>query len=127
MAHAGSHAVGLTEITRPTPVYRSPTVTIWESMTEQSFYLVADVSSDDPAAIEQVLRNHVQGQITRLADGFHVEAEMHGSSARELNRMLLSALRVAHRKTRLRSEWTSAGVTHRFFDYVPKETRSAAS
>ena len=32
-------------------------------MTEQSFYLVADVSSDDPAAIEQVLRNHVQGQI----------------------------------------------------------------
>jgi hypothetical protein len=96
-------------------------------MTEQSFYLVADVSSDDPAAIERVLRKHVQGQITRLADGFHVEAEMHGSSARELNRMLLSALRAAHRKTRLRSEWTSVGVTHRFFDYVPKGTRPAAS
>jgi len=94
------------------------------------------VSSDDPAAIEQVLREHVQGQITRLADGFHIEAEMHGSSARDLNRMLLSTLRAAHRKTRLRSEWTSAGVTsewtsagvtHRFFDYVPKGTRPAAS
>ncbi len=68
MAHAGLHAMRLTEITRPSPVYRSPTVTIWESMTEQPFYLVADVSSDDPAAIEQVLRNPVQGQITRLAD-----------------------------------------------------------
>jgi len=96
-------------------------------MNGESFHLVADVSSDDPAAIEQVLREHVQGQITRLADGFHIEAEMHGLSARDLNRMLLSTLRAAHRKTRLRSEWTSAGVTHRFFDYVPKGTRPAAS
>jgi hypothetical protein len=50
-------------------------------MNGESFHLVADVRSDDPAAIEQVLREHVQGQITRLADGFHIEAEMHGSSA----------------------------------------------
>jgi hypothetical protein len=87
--------------------------------------LVADVSSNDPAVIEAVLREHVQGQITRLADGFHIEAEMAGASARDLNRTLLSALRRAQRKTRLRSEWTSAGVTHRFFDYVPKGSRPA--
>jgi hypothetical protein len=51
-----------------------------------------------------------------MADGFHVEATMTGNSARDLNRQLLSTLR----RTRLRAEWTAAGVTHRFFDYVPR-------
>jgi hypothetical protein len=46
---------------------------------------------------------------------------MTGNSARDLNRQLLSTLR----RTRLRAEWTAAGVTHRFFDYVPKGTRPA--
>ena len=81
-------------------------------MTEQSFHVGADVSSADPAAIQPVLREHMQGQITRLADGFHIDADMVGASARDLNRMLLPALRLAAPNTRLRSEWTSAGVTH---------------
>ena len=50
---------------------------------------------------------------------------MKGSSARELNRHLLSELRRAEKKTRLRAEWTCEGITERFFDYVPKGTRSA--
>jgi len=49
-----------------------------------------------------------------------VKGEMEGSSARDLNRALLSALRHVERKTRLRAEWTSEGTTERFFDYVPK-------
>jgi hypothetical protein len=95
------------------------------AVTEQRFQLVADVSSDHPAVIEPLVRQLVQGQIARTADGFHIEASMTGASARDLNRQLLSALRRAERRTRLRAEWTAAGVTHRFFDYVPKGTRPA--
>ena len=94
-------------------------------MAESDFRLVADVSSDDPAAIEPVLRQHVSGTITETTDGFHIEAVMTGPSARDLNRSLLSALRRAERRTRLRAEWTGGGFTERFFDYVPKGTRSA--
>ena len=92
-------------------------------MTEQCFQLVADVSSDDPAVIEPLLRRLVQGQITVTAGGFHVEADMIGASAPDLNRWLLSALRRVERRTRLRAEWGAAGGTHRFFDDVPKGTR----
>ena len=41
------------------------------------------------------------------------------------NRQLLSELRRAEKKTRLRAEWTSGGVTEKFFDYVPKGTKKA--
>ena len=37
-----------------------------------------------------------------------------------LNRTLLAQLRRVERKTRLRAEWTHAGLTERFFHYVPK-------
>ena len=94
-------------------------------MTEQCFQLVAEVSSDNPAVIESLLRQLLQGEITKMADGFHIQASMSGASARDLNRRLLSALRRVQQLTRLRAEWTSAGVTHRFFDYVPKGTRPA--
>jgi hypothetical protein len=94
-------------------------------MAESDFRLVADVSTDDPAAIEPVLRRLVSGSITVTTSGFHVEAAMTGSSARDLNRSVLSALRRVERRTRLRAEWTADGVTERFFDYVPKGTRSA--
>jgi len=50
---------------------------------------------------------------------------MTGPAARDLNRSLLSALRRAERRTRLRAEWTAGGMTERFFDYVPKGTRPA--
>jgi hypothetical protein len=94
-------------------------------MGEPDFHLVADVSSDDCPAIEPVLRRLVSGDITKTTDGFHIEAMMTGPSARDLNRSLLSALRRVERRTRLRAEWTGGGLTERFFDYVPKRTRSA--
>jgi hypothetical protein len=92
-------------------------------MVARRYALVADVSSDSPAAIEPLLRQ-LDGQIARSADGFHVEAALTGESARELNRALLTALRRVERRTRLRAAWTTDRVTERFFDYVPKGTQS---
>lgn len=89
-------------------------------MTEQRFELSADVSSDDPQAIEPVLRAMAGLRITPLADGFHIEGSMTGLSARDLNRALLSALRKVERRTRIRSRWIHGEATFRFFDYVPK-------
>jgi hypothetical protein len=37
----------------------------------------------------------------------------------------LSEMRRAEKKTRLRAEWTSGGITEKFFDYVPKGTKKA--
>jgi len=87
---------------------------------EQRFELAADVSSDDPQAIEPVLRAVAGLRVTPLADGFHIEGTMLGQSARDLNRTLLSALRRAERRTRIRSRWALGDATFRFFDYVPK-------
>ncbi len=92
-------------------------------MTEPSFRLVADVSSDDPGAVGPVLQALILGEITTTTDGFHIEATVTGEDARELNRSLLSSLRRAERRTRLRSEWTAGGTTHRFFDYASKGSR----
>jgi hypothetical protein len=93
-------------------------------MAAKRFSLVAQVSTASPAKIKPVLAGLVGlGSIRRTADGFAVKAEMSGANARDLNRSLLSALRQVERKTRLRAEWTSGGMTERFFDYVPKGTR----
>jgi hypothetical protein len=45
-------------------------------MTESDFHLVADVSSDDLAAIEPVLRQIVNQGITETPGGFHVDTTM---------------------------------------------------
>jgi putative acetyltransferase len=96
------------------------------SLGEPGFHLVAEVSSNGPAAIEPVLSQLIiDGTVTRTADGFHVDGWMQGADARMLNRELLSALRRVERRTRLRAEWTGGGEVHRFFDYVPKGTRPA--
>lgn len=97
-----------------------------DTVTDTAFHLVADVSSDNPAAIGPLLRDLVSGTITETADGFHVDGKMRGADARDLNRFLLSAMRRIERRTRLRAEWTGNGETHRFFDYVQKGTRPAA-
>lgn len=86
---------------------------------------MADVSSDNRAALEPRLREFVGGEISATAEGFHVVATLSGGRARDLNRSLLSALRRVERRTRLRAAWTAGGVTERFFDYVPKGLRSA--
>jgi hypothetical protein len=63
------------------------------------------------------------GSIKPTADGFEAVAEFKGESARDLNRMLLSELRKAEKKTRLRSEWTSEDTIEKFFDYSLRQTK----
>jgi hypothetical protein len=64
-----------------------------------------------------------KGSVKKVEDEFVIEGEMQGCNAKELNRSLLSALRKAEKKTRLRAEWASDdGTTLRFFDYVLKKT-----
>jgi hypothetical protein len=88
-----------------------------------SFKLKARVSSSDPRAIQPILEGLVtQGLVTRAGEDFLVEAEMEGTSAKALNRSLLSALRRTEKRTRLRAEWTCGKTTERFFDYVLKKT-----
>jgi hypothetical protein len=90
------------------------------------FHLIAEVTSECATAMGPVLEQLVGGTVTETPEGFHVDCWMEGTDSRELNRELLSSLRRVERRTRLRSEWTVNGVTDRFFDYVPKGTRSAS-
>lgn len=93
-------------------------------MTDAKFRLTARVSSSSPDAVYPVLEQTLgRRAISRENKEFRVEALLTGSSAKELNRSLLSALRRAEKRTRLRSEWTTEdGTTFRFFDYVLKKT-----
>jgi hypothetical protein len=94
-------------------------------VSEKKFKLSARVSSATPSAIKTVLERIIgnNGSIKPTADGFEVNAEIKGESARDLNRMLLSELRKAEKKTRIRSEWTSEDTTEKFFDYSLKQTK----
>ena len=94
-------------------------------MSEKKFKLSARISSANPSAIKLVLERMIgsDGFIKPTADGFDVNAEFKGESARELNRIILSELRRAEKKTRFRSEWTSEGTTEKFFDYSLKQTK----
>jgi hypothetical protein len=95
---------------------------VGEALVQRRFKLSARISSDSPSAVRAVLEQFLGGKASvKVTDeGFVVEAELTGESARDLNRMLLSQMRKAERRTRLRAEWTADGVTERFFDYVPK-------
>ncbi len=101
--------------------------TVLTAMTTKRFELSATVSSDSPAAIRAPLERVLgpKAQIEPTDDGFEVKAEMSGESAKELNRQLLSELRRAEKKTRLRAEWTAGRMTEKFFDYVPKGIKKA--
>ena len=83
------------------------------------------MSSDNSSAIKLALERIIAntGTIRETDQGFEVEAELEGESAQSLNRMLLSELRRAEKRTRIRCEWTSGGINKRFFDYVPKGMR----
>ena len=87
---------------------------------------MARVSSSNPQAISPVLKKLItDGCVSREGDEFKVDAMFEGSDAKELNRSVLSALRRAEKRTRLRAEWASDdGTTQRFFDYVLKKTSS---
>lgn len=90
------------------------------------FRLTGDVSSGNLSAVRPVLGQLIDGTVTATQAGSHVEGVMEGEDARDVNRRLLSALRRAGRRTRLRAEWTGGRVTYRFFDYVPKGTTTAS-
>ena len=97
-------------------------------MTKNTYALRARVSTDAPAAVRPVLERLVgKGSVSAgdVPGEFRVEARIRGESARELNRTLLTELRRAEKRTRLRAEWTGDGAVERFFDYVPKGNRKA--
>ena len=93
-------------------------------MPEKKIKLAANVSSANPSAIKSVLERMIgsNGSIKPSNDGFDVNAEFKGECAKDLNRTLLSELRRAEKKTRLRAEWTFEGTTEKYFDYVLKKT-----
>ena len=94
---------------------------------EKKFKLSANVSSSNPSAIKPVLERIVgsKGSIKPTIEGFEVKTEFKAESSRDLNRMLLSELRKAEKRTRLRSEWTCEGTTEKYFDYALKQTKKA--
>lgn len=97
----------------------------WQTGQVVLFRLNGEVSSENLSAIQTLLTQLTGGQVTATPAGLHVEGAMEGSDARDVNRRLLSALRRAEKRTRLRAEWTAGGTTYRFFDYVPKSERPA--
>jgi hypothetical protein len=86
------------------------------------FKLKARINRSDPRTIQQAL-DQLTAKSSARKEGseFVLEAEMEGSSAKELNRCLLSALRKAERRTTLRAEGTCGDTTERYFDYVLKK------
>jgi hypothetical protein len=60
-------------------------------MGEKKFKLYACISSSTPSAIKPVLERIIgsEGTIKPTGDGFEVNAELKGESARDLNRTLL--------------------------------------
>lgn len=91
----------------------------------QKFRLLARISSDNPLAIKQILQKLIndKGTLKSTEEGFEVETDLEGENARDLNRKLLSEMRRAEKRTRIRAEWTSGNTIESFFDYVPKGTR----
>ncbi len=89
------------------------------------FRLSADVKSANLVGVLPVLTELIDGDVTTITDGVHVEGVMDGEDARDVNRRMLSALRRVERRTRSRAEWTCDGEVYRFFDYALKSQRPA--
>ena len=95
-------------------------------MPEKKLKLKANVSSANPSAIKPLLERIIgsQGTLKPTSDGFDLTAEFKGETAKDLNRILLSELRRAEKKTRLRAEWTCEETVEKYFDYVLKQKRT---
>jgi len=91
---------------------------------QKRFQLRARVKSANQSAIEPALTRLItgKGSIRKTDQGFEIEAELEGASARDLNRAILSELRRAEKRTTIRAEWTSGDTVERFFDYTAKGT-----
>jgi hypothetical protein len=94
-------------------------------MAKQRFALEARVDTDSPEPVRRVLRDLLGEETFKAGEKpgeFIVKKEVEGESVKDLNRDLLSALRRAERKTRLRAQWTAQdGTVYKFFDYVMKK------
>jgi hypothetical protein len=88
-----------------------------------TFKLKARINRSNAGTIRQALDSlAAKSSVRKEGDEFSVEAEMEGTSAKELNRTLLSALRKVEKRATLRAEWSSGNTTERYFDYVLKKT-----
>lgn len=85
---------------------------------------MARINTDSPERIRPLLGELFPGGRFREEGAeFLIETSMEGSSPKDLNRSILSALRRAEKRTRLRAEWTDEDdQVYRFFDYVLKST-----
>ena len=97
------------------------------TMSVKIYKLKAQVSSNNPKSVLQVVRRFVggKGEVVLNGDMIKMNAELEGESAKDLNRSLLSERRKIEKKTRLRAEWTSNNITEKFFDYVSKSVKES--
>ena len=85
------------------------------------FALVAEIRTARRREVAPRLLELVPGaEVEETETGFDVRAQVEGDNARDLNRILLSALRDIEKRTTMRSEWTSGKTMERFLDYLPK-------
>ncbi len=97
----------------------------WQTGRLVLYRLNGDVSPENLSAIQPLLTQLTGGHVTPTPEGLHVDGALEGTDARDVSHRLLSALRHAGQRTRLRAEWTAGGTTYQFFDYVPKAERPA--
>jgi len=96
-------------------------------MAKKAYELTANVSTEHPQAIRQVLEDLIEnGSVTPTEDGFQVKARMIGESARDLNRTLLSALRKVEKKTRFERSGHSGKALSGSLTMCPRECAKAS-
>jgi hypothetical protein len=84
------------------------------------FKLKARINGSNDRAIRQALKQvSAIGEVERVGGVFAVSAEIEGTSAEEMNKSLLSALKTVKKRTKLCAEWTSEdGISQTFFDHL---------
>jgi hypothetical protein len=82
------------------------------------FKLKARINHRDDRTVRHALAQlAANGDVKKVGGEFVVYAEIEGSSAEELNKTMLSALKSVRKRTKLRAEWTSdGGITQTYFD-----------
>jgi hypothetical protein len=95
-------------------------------MDERQFVLGARIHTTDHAGVQIALARLLpHGSVNPTDEGFRVEAVLEGTSAEDLSRMFLSALRRIDQRVTLHAAWTAAGITEHFFDYTARGTSPA--
>ena len=91
----------------------------------EKFNVRALIRSRDRDKIRPVVeRLFAGGRVSISAerkDEIAAEAVLSGTSARDVNRSILSELRRFEKRTTMRSEWTYGSSTESYFDYVLKK------